>query len=146
MATKQRAAAQAVAQAEETRKQAHASLDMAHDVRAQRGPGRPPKGVARLEQVTQAVEAARHEHQRLRAQREQVTQSIRAIGHADHCVDLERGVRRNGKRIAGDSQAHIGTIRPMAQQENLSQVCLERLETAERVVPNMQATIECVAG
>ena len=146
MATKQRAAAKAVAKAEETLKQAHAYLDMAHDVRAQRGPGRPPKGVASLEQVTQAVEAARHEHQRLSAQREQVTQSIRAIGHAYHFVDLERGVRRNGTLIAGDIQAHIGTMRTIAQQENLSQVCLERIEKAERVVPKMQATIEFVSG
>ncbi len=142
MATKQRAAAKAA----ETRKQAHESLDMAHDVRAQRGPGRPPKGVASLEQVTQAVEAARHEPQRLSAQREQVTQSIRAIGHAYHFVDLERGVRRHGQRIAGDIHERIGTMRTMAQQENLSQVCLERLEKAERVVPKMQATIELVSG
>jgi hypothetical protein len=53
-----------------------------------------------LEQVAQEVEAARQEHQRLAGQRETVTQSIRAIGHAYHFVDVERGVRRNGKLIA----------------------------------------------
>ena len=105
MATKQRAAHKAVAKAEETLKRVQEHLDMANDARTQRGPGRPPQGAARLEQVTQAVDAARHEHQRLSAQREQVTQRIRAIGHADHFVDLERGVRRNGKRIAGDIHA-----------------------------------------
>ena len=95
---------------------------------------------------TQEVEAARHEHQRLSEQREQVTQSIRAIGHAYHFVDLERGVRRNGKLIAGDIQRHIDTIRTIAQQEHLSETCLDRLEKAERVVPKMQATIEFVSG
>jgi hypothetical protein len=55
-------------------------------------------------------------------------------------------VRRNGKLIAGDIQCHIDTIRTVAQQEHLSQVCLERIEKAERVVPKMQATIEFVSG
>ena len=94
----------------------------------------------------QAVEAARHEHQRLAGQHAQVTRSIRAIGHAYHFVDLERGVRRNGKLIAGDIQRHIDTIRTVAQQEHLSETCLERIEKAERVVPKMQATIEFVSG
>ena len=79
-------------------------------------------------------------------QREQVAQSIRAIGHAYHFVDLERGVRRNGKLIAGDIQEQIDTIRTIAQQEHLSETCLERIAKAERVLPKMQATIEFVSG
>ena len=75
-------------------------------------------------------------------------------GHAEHpchrarlpLVDLERGVRRNGKLIAGDIQRHIGTIRTIAQHEHLSETCLERIEKAERVVPKMRATIEFVSG
>jgi hypothetical protein len=115
-------------------------------VEVTRAPGRPPKAAARLEQVAQAVETARHEPQRLSGQRETIAQSLRAIGHAYHFVDLERGVRRNGKRIAGDIQYHIDTIRTIAQQAHLSETCLERLEKAERVVPKMQAPIECVSG
>jgi hypothetical protein len=146
LATKQRAAAKAVAKAEKTLKRVHEYLDMANNELAPRGPGRPPKGDASLEQVKQEVAAARHEHQRLSEQREQVTQSIRAIGHAYHFVDLERGVRRNGKLIARDIHEQIDTIRTIMQQENLSQACLDRLEKAERVVPKMQATIEFVSG
>jgi hypothetical protein len=77
-----------------------------------------------LENAVQEVEAARQEHQRLTQWREQVGQRIRAIGHTYHFVDLERGVRRNGKLIARDIQEHIATIRPMAQQEQLSETCL----------------------
>jgi hypothetical protein len=146
MAVKQRAAHKAVAKAEEALKRVHEHLEMANDELAQHGPSRPPKGAASLEQVTQAVEAARHEHQRLSEQREQVTQSIRAIGHAYHFVDLERGVRRNGKLIAGDIQEPIDTIRTIAQQANLSETCLDRIEKAERVIPKMQATIAFVSG
>jgi transposase len=146
LAVKQRAAAKAVTQAEETLKRVHAALDNANGEPAQRGPGRPSKVVPCLAQVTQAVDAARHEHQRLTAQREQITQSIRAIGHAYHFVDLERGVRRNGKLIAGDIQCHIDTIRTIAHQEHLSATCLERIAKAERVVPKMPATIEFVSG
>ena len=105
-----------------------------------------PKVAASIEQVAQEVEAARQEHQRLTEQRAQVTQSIRAIGHAYHFVDLERGVRRNGKLIAGDIQQHIDTIRTIAQQAHLSETCMERLEKAERVVPKMQTTIAFVSG
>jgi Family of unknown function (DUF6399) len=146
MAVKQRAAAKAVTQAEETLKRGHAALDHANGEPAKRGPGRPPKGAPCLAQVTQAVEAARQEHQRLAGQRETVTQSIRAMGHAYHFVDVERGVRRNGKLIASDIQRQIDTIRTIAQQEGLSAVCLARMAKAERVVPKMQATIEFVSG
>jgi hypothetical protein len=146
MAATHRAAANVVAKAEERLTRVHAHLDNTNATPEKRGPGRLPKGVASLEQVEQDREAARHEHQRISAQREQVLQSIRAIGHAYHFVDLERGVRRNGKLIAGDIQQHIDTIRTIAQQEHLSETCLERLEKAARVVPKMQATIEFVSG
>jgi hypothetical protein len=144
LAGKQRAAAQAVAQAEETLKRVHERL--ANGEPAKRGPGRPPKTTPGLEQVTQDVAAAQHEHQRLTAQRALVTQSIRGLSHAYHFVDLERGGRRNGKLIAGDIQQHIATIRTIAHQEGLSETCLERVEKAERVVPKMQATIEFGSG
>jgi hypothetical protein len=146
MAVKQRAAAKAVAKVEETLKRVHEHLDNANDEPEQRGLGRPPQGAARLEQIEQEVEVARQEHHRLSGQREKVTQSIRALGHAYHFVDLERGVRRNGQLIAGDIQRHIDTIRTVAQQEHLSETCLDRLEKAERVVPKMQATIEFVSS
>jgi hypothetical protein len=146
LASKQRAAAKAAIKAEETRKRVHEHLLNANEEPQQRGPGRPPKGAASLAQVEQEGDATRCEHQRLTAQREQVTQSLRAIGHAYHFVDLERGVRRNGKLIAGDLQQHIDTIRTIAQQEGLSERCMERIEKAERVVPKMQATIEFVSG
>lgn len=146
MATTQRAAHKAVAQAEETLNRVQERLDNANGAPAQRGPGRPLKAAARLQQVAQDVEAARQEHQRLAGQREQVAPCIRAIGHAYHFVDLERGVRRNGKLIASDIQEHIATIRTMAQQEQLSETCLDRIAKAERVVPKMQATIEFVSG
>jgi hypothetical protein len=146
LAVKQRAAAKAVAQAEETLKRVHERLANANGEPAKRGPGRPPKTTPGLEQATQDVASAQHEHQRLTEQRALVTQSIRGLSHAYHFVDLERGVRRNGKLIAGDIQQHIDTIRTIAQQEGLSETCLERIEKAERVVPKMQATIEFVSG
>ena len=146
IAVKQRAAAKAVAQAEETLNRVQERLDYTHGEPVRRGPGRPPKAVVSLEQVVQAVETTRDEHQRLTEQRAQVTQCIRAIGHAYHFVDLERGVRRNGKLIAGDIQQHMDTIRTIARQEGLSETCLGRIEKAARVVPKMQATIEFVSG
>ena len=54
-------------------------------------------------------------------------------------------MRRNGQLIAADIQEHIEQIRTFAQQEGLSQHCVERIEKAERVVPKMQATIEFVS-
>jgi hypothetical protein len=145
LAAKQRAASKAMAQAEETRNRVQAHLDTATGEPAQRGPGCPPKVAASLKQVEQEGATARQESQRLAGQREKVTQSIRAIGRAYHFVDLERGVRRNGKLIAGDIHEQIATVRTIAQQENLSQACLDRIEKAERVVPKMQATIEFVS-
>ena len=146
MATKQRAAAKAITTAEETLKQVQAQPQSLNSPLERHGLGRPPKVTPSLENAVQEVEAARQEHQRLTQLREQVGQRIRAIGHAYHFVDLERGVRRNGKLIASDIQEHIATIRTMAQQEQLSATCLERIAKAERVVPKMQATIAFVSG
>src|SRR5262245_6362128 len=145
-AAKQRAAAQVVVQAEETRHRGQERVHTTPGELHKRGPGRPPKAPPCLEQVAQDVAAARQEHQRLSEQREQVTQGMRALGHAYHVVDVERGVRRNGTLIAGDMQQHIDTRRTMAQQEGRSETCLDRMEKAARVVPKMQATIEFVSG
>src|SRR5205807_3025651 len=112
---------------------------------AKRSSGRPPKNPLRLEQAQQALDTARREHARLAEQRAQVQASIRGIGHDYHFVDLERGVRRNGQLITADIQGHIEQIRSVAQQDGLSQSCLERIEKAERVVPKMQGTIEFVS-
>jgi hypothetical protein len=146
IATNLRAAHKVAEKAEEKRKPIPESLHDVNDDPATRGPGRPPKETASLEQVEREGEVARHEHQRLAEQRETVTQRMRAIGHASHCVDLERGVRRNGTLIAGDIHEHIDTIRRLAQQEALSETCLDRIEQAARVVPKMQATIEFVSS
>ena len=146
MATKQRAAAKAASEAHERFEHVQGQLQEAGDTPGKRGPGRPPKAPPSLEQVAQEAQAARQEFERLSAQREQVAQSIRTIGHVYHFVDVERGVRRNGRLIAADIRAQIDTIRRVAQHEGLSQACLERIEKAERVVPKMQATIEFVSG
>ncbi len=146
MATKERAAYKAATEAQEQLDQVQAHLQTVGDEPETRGPGRPPKAPVSLEQAQQELEAASREHERLAQQREQVAKSIRGIGHDDHCVDLERGVRRNGQLIAADIQAHIEQVRTIAQHEGLSQSGLERMEKAERVVPKMQATIAFVSG
>ncbi len=146
MATKQRAAATAATEAHERREQGQGQRQGAGAAPEKRGPGRPPKATASLEQLAQEAHATRQECERISAQRAQVAQSIRRISQAYHCVDVERGVRRNGQRIAADIQAQIDTLRSVAQHEGLSQACLERMEKAERVVPTMQATIAFVSG
>jgi hypothetical protein len=146
MATKERAAAKAATEAREQLAQVQARLHSGGDGSEKRGLARPPKPPVSLEQAEQVLEVASHEHERLAQQREQVANSIRAIGHDDHFVDLERGVRRNGQRIASDIQGRIEQVRAIAQHEGLSQSCLKRIAKAERVVPKMQATIEFVSG
>jgi hypothetical protein len=146
VATKHRAAAKAASEAQERIEHRQAHLQGAGNAPHKRGPGRPPRAAASLEQLVQAAQAARQEFERLSAQREQVAQSIRMIGQVYHVVDLERGVRRNGRLIAADIHAQIGIIRSVAQHEGLTQTCLDRIDKATRVVPKMQATIEFVAG
>ena len=145
MATKERAAYKAVIEAQEQLQRLQTHPISTGEVPDKRGPGRPSKERVSLEQAQQALEAATEEHERLAEQRAKVQQSIRGIGHDDHCVNLDRGVRRNGPLIAADMQEHIEQIRTVAQQEGLSQSCLERIDKAERVVPKMQGTIEFVS-
>jgi hypothetical protein len=146
LATKERAANQALIEAKEQREQAQARLESTDNQLDKRGPGRPPKAPMSLAHAQQTLEAASRAPERLAQQHEQVKQSIAAIGQAYHFVDLERGVRRNGQLIASDIRTHIETIRTVAQHENLSQRCLDRIDKAERVVPKMQATIAFVSG
>jgi len=146
MAATQRAAAQAVAQAAARRTRVPERLDQANGAPAQPGPGRPPQATARLAQGAQDVEAARQAPQRLAGPRAMVPQSLRAIGHAAPCVDLERGGRRHGTRLAGAIPRHVDTIRPLAPPAPLSETSRERIEHAERVVPTRQATIAGVSG
>jgi hypothetical protein len=146
MATKERAAHKAVTDATERRQRLQSDSTRTGDEPDTDCLGRPSQEPMSLEQATQALAAARREHERLATQREQVKASIRGIGHDYHFVDLERGVRRNGHLIAADIQAHIEQIRTIAQHEGLSQRCLERIDKAERVVPKMQATIAFVSS
>jgi len=145
MATKERAAYKAVIEAQEQLQRLQTHPISTGEVHDKRGPGRPSKAPMSLEQAQQALESATEEHERLAEQRAKVQQSIRGIGHDYHFVNLERGVRRNGQLIAADMQEHIDQIRTVAQQEGLSQSCLERIDKAERVVPKMQGTIEFVS-
>jgi hypothetical protein len=145
MATKERAAYKAVIEAQEQLQRLQTHPISTGEVPDKRGPGRPSKEPMSLEQAQQALESATEEHERLAEQRAKVQQSIRGIGHDYHFVNLERGVRRNGQLIAADMQEHIEQIRTVAQQEGLSQSCLERIDKAERVVPKMQGTIEFVS-
>ena len=146
MATKQRAAAKAASEAQERFEHVQGQRQGAGDVPEKQGAGHPPKAITSQEQLVQDAQVASQEFERISAQREQVAQSIRRIGQAYHFVDVERGVRRNGRLIAADIRAQIDTIRTVALHEGLSQTCLDRIEKAERVVPKMQATIEFVSG
>jgi hypothetical protein len=146
MATKQRAAGKAATEAQERLERGQGQLQGAGDAPAKRGPGRPPKATASLEQLEREAQAAPQEFERISAQREQVAQSIRRIGQTYHFVDVERGVRRNGQLSAADIHAQMDTIRTVAQHEGLRQACVDRIDKAERVVPKMQATIAFVSG
>lgn len=145
MAAKQRAAEKALRTAQETLQQVQEQAQRDSPQLQRRGPGRPPKALPGLESAKQEVEVTGQEHQRLTEQREKLAQSIRAIGHAYHFVDLDRGVRRNGKLIATDIQESIDTMRTISRHERLSQVCLDRIDKAARVVPKIQATIAFVS-
>lgn len=145
LATKERAAEKVLTEAKAQRDQAQARFDQTDEPPQKRGPGRPPKEPIGLEQAQQAFEVASQEHERLSQQRKQVKQSLEAISQAYHFVDLERGARRNGQLIASDIRTQIEAIRTVAQQEQLSQNSLGRIDKAERVLPKMQATIEFVS-
>ena len=111
MATKQRAAAKAASEAQERFEHVQGQRQGAGDVPEKQGAGHPPKAITSQEQLVQDAQVASQEFERISAQREQVAQSIRRIGQAYHFVDVERGVRRNGRLIAADIRAQIDTIR-----------------------------------
>jgi hypothetical protein len=145
MATTERAAHKAVTEATAQLERLQSDVPSPSEEPEKRRPERAPQDPMRLEHAEQALAAARREHERRAEQRAQVKARLRGSGHDDHCVDLERGVRRNDQRIAADIQEHIEPIRTLAQHEGLRQSCVERIEKAERVVPKRQATIAFVS-
>src|SRR5262245_35994101 len=104
MATKERAAHQAVTEAREQLERLQTAPQSVGVEPAKGRPGHFPKQPMRLEHAEQALDAASREHERLAQPREQGKASIRGIGYDSHFVDLERGVRRNGQLIASDIQ------------------------------------------
>lgn len=86
MATTQRAAAQAVSEAQARLEQAQEHLAPTGDAPNAQAPKRSPKAPLSLEQAPHEAQAARQELERLSGQREQVAQSIRGIGQAYHWV------------------------------------------------------------
>jgi hypothetical protein len=145
MATKEWAAPKAVTEAPAQLERLHSNPQSASDKPEKSRPGRSPQEPMSLEHAEPALETARREHARLAEHRAQVTASIRGIGHDYHCVELERGVRRNGPLIYADMQDPIKQLRTVAHQEERSQRCLERIDQAERVVPKMRGTIAFVS-
>jgi len=146
LATKQRAAMKATTAAQQRLAQVQGPRQEAGDKPQPPGPTHSSTETAGLEQAEHEAQAARQELERLSAQRKQVAQSIRTIGQAYHFVDLQRGVRRNGPLIAADIHVQMDQVRAIAEHEGLSQICLDRIEKAKRVVPKMQATIAFVSG
>jgi hypothetical protein len=146
IATKERAAHKALTAATKALQRLQHKAQGTAGEPEERKPSAPLTDDVSLQQAEHALEAARHEPERLAQQRAQVKASIKGIGHDDHFVDLKRGVRRTGQLIAADIQGHIEQIRRVAQQAELSQSCLERIDKAERVGPKMQATIAFVSG
>jgi hypothetical protein len=144
-ATKQRAAIKAATETQQRFEKVQVPPQETGDEPQSHDSVHSPTERARREQAELEAQAASQERKRISAQREQVAQSIRHIGPAYHFVDLERGVRRNGPLIAADIQAQRDQERAIAQHEGLSQSGLDRIDTAERVVPKMQATIAVVS-
>jgi len=141
MAPKERAAHQAVTEAtEQLERLQHDPQSLGEEVDKRRA-GRAPTAPSSLEHAAQALDAAPCEHQRLAEPRQLVQASIRGMGQDDHCVDLERGVRRHGPRIVSAISGHLDQMRTVAQQAGLSQRCVERSKKAARGVPKMHATI-----
>jgi Family of unknown function (DUF6399) len=146
MATQERAAHKALTEAREQLERVQSDPQSADEEPKPHSPSRPPPDTRSLEHAEHALAAARRAHARLAEQRAPGKARIRGIGHADHCVDLERGVRRNGRRMASAIPGHIEQMRSMAQHEGRSQSGLERIEKAERVGPKRPATIAFVSG
>src|SRR5246127_2275596 len=79
MATKERAAYQAITAAREQLEHVQTGPQSAGDEPEPRSPSRPPKAAMSLEQAEQALAAASREHERLAQQRQQIKAHIRGI-------------------------------------------------------------------
>ena len=123
LATQERAAYKAVREAKEPHERLQSDPKSAEAAPAERCPGPSSKEPMRLAQAEHGLAAACREPVRLAEQREPLKARIRGLGHDDHFVDLERGVRRNGRLMAADIQKRIEQRRTVAPHEGLRQSC-----------------------
>ncbi len=116
------------------------------DELASRGPGRPPGWERRIRDAEATLAAARAEVTRLAEVRDELRGAVRALGAAYHVVDLETGTRLGGSVVRDKLQGAIDKIRAYAEQEELRESALARIDKAERVLPKMEATIAFVSA
>jgi hypothetical protein len=103
--------------------------------------GRPPDFAARTQAAQQAVQQAQQNLLQAQKNQQDMGQVIRGIGACYHPYDLGTGMVRTEAEVQTELSTQFDTARAVAQKAALPQRCLERIEKAARVVPQMVATV-----
>jgi hypothetical protein len=105
------------------------------------GPGRPRDYDMRIEQATEAFDAAEAKSVDAADRRQHVRNAARAISNAYHPFDLKTGALRAAETVEADLNKQYAAIDQLATEAGLSAKCHALLSKAWRLVPQMVATI-----
>ncbi len=120
-------------------------VDEAEAYQAQpRGPGRPPDYNQRIESADEELMAAEAALAQAKAHREEVREAARAISQSYHPFDLETGATRDAAAVEADLQTQFSRLTQIAEVVGLSARCRALLDKAQRLLPQMVATIAFV--
>jgi hypothetical protein len=111
-----------------------------------RGPGRPPDWDARTNHLATEMKRAAAETERLENARQGLRAEVKGVGTDYHLVDLATGDRLGSSVVLANLQQRIDNIRAAATAEGLGEKSMARIAKAERVLPQMAATIDFVSG
>jgi hypothetical protein len=107
----------------------------------ERGPGRPPNFEVRIAAANEGVAAAREELRDAQALEERLNAQVRGIGLDYHPVDLATGEPKQTKDVAAQLEERFEELHAIADELDLSENARKHIEKAQRLIPQMVATI-----
>lgn len=111
-----------------------------------RGRGRPKDFDQRVASAGLHLESEVAEFLRIKAVQEELRANNRGISDAYHFLDPLTGKRQSPAIVADKIQVKIDGTRYLAEQENLRESSLARIDKAERVLPKITASLEFVSS
>lgn len=95
----------------------------------------------RIESAKHLEQAAKHDLALAESNQKQAQDAVRGISAAYHPFDLQTGLKLSPQQVASLLAKQFAQVQQIAQEAELSEVSRKRIQKADKLVPQMVATI-----